>query len=94
VHQLVPNRTVEHAAIANRPAWVREGAAIYFAGDRPIPGETTTGLAVRPEPRTSCPTDQELLQPISVGAMTNAYARARMCFARQIEAGKSWREVK
>ena len=40
------------------------------------------------------PDDNELLHPVSVGALSNAYARARACFARQIAAGKSWRDVK
>ena len=40
--------------LGKRPAWVREGAAIYFAGERPIPGQGTTG-APRSEPRAVCP---------------------------------------
>jgi hypothetical protein len=90
-HELV--HVMTDGVLANRPAWVREGAAVFFAGDRPIPGEIATRPAIRPEPRARCPNDQELLQPVSVGAMTNAYTRARTCFARQIEAGKSWRDV-
>jgi hypothetical protein len=31
---------------------------------------------------------------VSVGALTNAYARARACFARQIAAGKTWKQIK
>jgi hypothetical protein len=31
---------------------------------------------------------------VSVGALSNAYARARSCFARQIADGKSWRDVR
>jgi stage II sporulation protein D (peptidoglycan lytic transglycosylase) len=97
----VLERTIRHelvhamvdGVLAKRPAWVREGAAIYFAGERPIPGQATTG-APRPEPRAACPDDHELLRPVSVGALSNAYARARSCFARQIADGKSWRDVK
>src|SRR4029077_12942674 len=75
-------------ALADRPLWVKEGAALYF-GDfesDPAPG--------RVEPRGPCPTDLELARPVSAGAFADAYARARACFARQIAAGKSWREVK
>jgi SpoIID/LytB domain protein len=98
----VLERTIRHELVhamaddilGKRPAWVREGAAIYFAGERPIPGQTTTGAAARPEPRAACPDDNELLRPVSVGALSNAYARARSCFARQIADGKSWRDVK
>ena len=97
----VLERTIRHelvhamvdGVLGKRPVWVREGAAIYFAGERPIPGQSPTGAALRPEPRASCPEDYELLRPVSVGALSNAYARARACFARQIAAGKSWREI-
>ena len=44
--------------------------------------------------RGSCPGDAELLRPVSVGALNNAYARARACFARQIAAGRNWRDVR
>ena len=91
-HELV--HAMADSALSARPAWVREGAAIYFAGERPIPGQAATGAASRPEPRASCPEDHELLRPVSVGALSNAYARARSCFARQIAAGKSWRDVR
>ena len=89
-HELVHAMTDD--ILGNRPAWVREGAAIYFAGERPIPGQT--GAPARPEPRAACPDDNELLRPVSVGALSNAYARARSCFARQIADGKSWRDVR
>ena len=82
------------AVLAKRPAWVREGAAIYFAGERPVPGQGTAGAAPRLEPRGSCPDDNELLRPVSAGALSNAYARARSCFARQLATGKNWRDVK
>jgi len=98
----VLERTIRHelvhimtdAALGQRPAWVREGAAIHFAGEQPIPGENAQRPAFRPEPRASCPDDNELRRPVSVGALSNAYARARACFARQIQAGKSWRDVR
>ena len=98
----VLDRTIRHeivhlmtdAVLGSRPAWVREGAAIYFAGDKPIPGETAQRPAFKPEPRASCPDDNELLRPVSVGALSNAYARARACFARQIQSGRRWNEVR
>ena len=91
-HELV--HALADGVLGQRPAWVREGAAIYFAGERPIPGQGTTGAVGRPEPRADCPRDNELLRPVSVGALGNAFARARSCFARQIAAGKTWRDVK
>ena len=98
-HELVHLMTND--ALAARPAWVREGAAIYFAGERPIAGETSFDpaqgrqrSAARPEPHAPCPTDRELLQPVSVGALANAFARAHACFVKQIDSGKSWKDVK
>jgi stage II sporulation protein D (peptidoglycan lytic transglycosylase) len=97
----VLDRTIRHelvhlmtdSVLGNRPQWVREGAAIYFAGEPPIPGEPLQRPAFKPE-RAACPSDNELLRPVSVGALANAYARARMCVARQIAAGRSWRDIR
>ena len=91
-HELV--HVMADAALGKRPVWVREGAAIYFAGEQMIPGESQQRPAFKPEPRASCPNENELLRPVSVGALSNAYARARACFAKQIQAGRTWREVR
>jgi stage II sporulation protein D len=91
-HELV--HLLTNAALAGRPAWVREGAAIYFAGEQPVPGGTVPRPTYKPEPRPKCPGDNELLHPVSVGALTNAYAQARACFAKQIAGGRTWREVR
>jgi len=96
------DRTIRHELVhlmtdpvlGRRPLWVREGAAIYFAGEQPIPADAVQKPAFKPETRASCPDDSELRQPVSVGALTNAYARARACFARQMQGGKSWRDVR
>jgi stage II sporulation protein D len=91
-HELV--HVMTDSVLGKRPLWVREGAAIYFAGEQPIPGESTQRPAFKPQPKASCPEENELLRPVSVGALSNAYARARACFAKQINAGKSWRDVR
>jgi hypothetical protein len=92
-HELV--HVMTDTALARRPAWVREGAAAYFASANSVLAAPQQRPAFRPEPKSSsCPSDAELLQPVSAGALANAYARARACFAKQIQAGKSWREVK
>lgn len=98
----VLERTIRHelvhlmtdTVLATRQQWVREGAAIYFAGVQPIAGDVPQRPAFVPSPRASCPDDNELRQPVSVGALSNAYARARACFARQLAAGRSWRDVR
>ena len=89
----VLERTIRHelvhlmtdAVLSRRPLWVREGAAVYFADPTQEP---------LPNTRVACPSDAELFRPVSIGALGNAYARARACFARQIAAGRSWRDVK
>jgi len=98
----VLDRTIRHELVhqmtdgifAGRPQWVREGAAIYFAAAKALPGETRPRPGFRPEPRASCPSDNELTRPVSVGALANAFTRARDCFARQIATGRNWREVR
>ena len=71
--------------LKTRPAWVREGAALYFSEPR---ADASLGG------RVQCPSDRELLQPTSAGALSNAYTRARACFARQIDAGRSWKDIR
>jgi hypothetical protein len=88
------DRTIRHevvhalldGALAKKPTWVREGAAAYFAN----PASAT----VRRPDRVHCPTDAELLRPISAGAQRDAYARAESCFARAIADGKKWDQVR
>jgi len=98
----VLERTIRHSlvhalidsALVNRPLWVREGAATYFGGEPPISGHPVERPAFRPTPRASCPADAELASPVSIGALANAFARARTCFARQIDAGRKWQDVR
>jgi SpoIID/LytB domain protein len=85
--------TLTSAALSGRPLWVREGAASYFAGEHTT-GPDTPALRAAPQPRLSCPTDDELLRPVSPGALSLAYTRATACFAKQIAGGKKWTEVK
>lgn len=73
-------------ALAARPRWVQDGAWLFF-GD----GGSSGG---RSDSRVACPTDTELARPVSAGALADAWARARACFARQIAAGRSWRDVR
>jgi len=82
-HELV--HVMTDTVLGTRPRWVREGAAVYFTERTQEPAPST---------RPTCPSDAELLQPVSIGALSTAYARARACFARQIATGKSWRDVK
>lgn len=91
-------RTVRHevahvlldGALAGRPLWVREGAALYFAG----PPESRNPGDVPPPGRGGCPADGELLRPASAGAHRAAVARADACFRRAIARGTRWSDVR
>jgi stage II sporulation protein D len=90
----VLDRTIRHEIVhaltdrylVGRPLWVREGAAVYFAGADPK--VETSG------PRLPCPNDLELRQPTSPGGLSAALAQASSCFARQVAGGRSWLDVR
>ena len=96
----VLERTIRHELVhlmadpvlRERAAWVREGAAIYFAGWGPVPGDARpTALSLRS--RLACPGDADLLRPVSPGSLSNALAqRARLFFPpdgrREVLAGR------
>ena len=73
------------SVLPERPAWVREGAAVYFA-DPPAVAPGTS--------RITCPTDDELQHPVSIGSLGEAWTRARTCFERQVSGGRDWRRVR
>ena len=98
-------RTVRHevvhvlldGALASRSLWVREGAAIYFSRPTTDGGDVSSpdgSRNSRQAGRVKCPTDDELLRPVSAGAQREGYARAEACFARQIADGRNWSEVR
>jgi SpoIID/LytB domain protein len=76
--------TVVDQLLENRPLWVREGAAAYFAA----PQETASLIV------DACPADAELRRPTTAAAQRQAYARAELCFRRALARGVSWREVR
>jgi stage II sporulation protein D len=73
-------------ALAERPAWVRVGAARYFARG---------AASIKPaSAKTKCPTDAELLLAVSAAAQREAETRAEGCFARGMEKARDWRAVR
>lgn len=76
-------RQVVDGILPERPAWIREGAAVHFA-------DPDAPAAARPP----CPTDAELERPTSPGALGDALARAHACFDRQLAGGRDWRKVR
>ncbi|HVB37794.1 MAG TPA: SpoIID/LytB domain-containing protein, partial [Vicinamibacterales bacterium] len=76
--------------LANRPLWVQDGVALFYADPRPP--EAIRADADRLS--GNCPRDAELRAPLSAGDLADAYARAEACVVRQIFKGKGWREIR
>jgi stage II sporulation protein D len=81
-------RAMTEPQLAGKPLWVREGVALHFAA---LPGSSTQSPAAA---SGACPADDELARPLSPGALSDAYARARGCVERQLRNGRSWREIR
>ena len=77
--------------LKGRPAWVRVGAARYFA--HTVAGAASNGT-LRTGGRDRCPADAELTLAISAPAQRDAEARAEACFAREYARTKDWRAVR
>jgi SpoIID/LytB domain protein len=75
-------------ALGERRAWVRVGAARYFAGAAPGTGTGDT------DGRLRCPDDLELTGAVSAAAQREAEARAEACFAQAIRRGNDWRSIR
>ena len=72
-------------ALADRPVWVRVGAARYFS--KPTPPSP-------PSRDVSCPVNAELTMALSASAQRDAESRAERCFARALALVGDWRAVK
>ena len=72
--------------LTKAPAWVKVGAAMMYAG--PV----TAAPAV--EGRARCPSDAELLRPVSGGAQREAFLRAERCVRREIARGTRLTEIR
>jgi SpoIID/LytB domain protein len=71
--------------LADRPAWVRVGAARYFS--KPTP-------PAAPSRDVTCPANAELTMAVSASAQRDAESRAERCFARALAKMGNWREVR
>jgi hypothetical protein len=95
--RLIVEQTILHemehvltaSALAGRAEWVKEGAAIYLAGERIEPPRGANRGANK-----GCPTDAELRGSQTAASLQDAYARAAVCYSAQIAAGKKWDEVR
>ncbi len=73
-------------ALAKAPAWVKVGAALMYA--TPVPTTPVSGTRLR------CPSDAELLRPVSGGAQREAFLRAERCVRREIARGRRLTEIR
>lgn len=71
--------------LADRPAWVRVGAARHFANPAQ---QAAAGRDVR------CPADAELTMAVSAAAQRDAESRAERCFARELGRTGDWRSIR
>jgi stage II sporulation protein D len=72
--------------LSNRAAWIRVGAARYFA--RPREASSEVSVNVR------CPSDAELMMAVSALSQRDAESRAETCFARALKRTGDWRQVR
>lgn len=72
--------------LTKAPAWVTVGAAMMYASP-PSTAPVSGG-------RVQCPSDAELLRPLSGGAQREAYLRAERCVQREIARGRRLTEIR
>jgi hypothetical protein len=72
---------------SGRPAWIRVGAARYFARGGRSPSPVLGAKA-------KCPTDADVTMGISAPAQREAEMRAEACFARALAKARDWRQVR
>jgi SpoIID/LytB domain protein len=72
--------------LTTAPAWVKVGAAMMYAGPPVAPAPA--------EGRVRCPSDAELLRPVSGGAQREAFLRAERCVRREIARGTRLGEMR
>ena len=80
-------RMLVSGTLADRPAWVRVGAARYYA-------RVTLGGSSVPGARAECPSDAELALAISAAVLRDAESRAESCFVAAHARTGDWRLVR
>ncbi len=79
------------SALDGRAEWVKEGVAMYFAGEPP-PSSLLDGNNV--PRRVRCPSDDDLRRPMSAATARQAYGLAAACVARAIAEGRAWYDIR
>jgi stage II sporulation protein D len=81
-HELVHVLAVE--ALRERPMWVKEGAALFFAGEV---GDASAA------PATTCPPKRSISVSAHRDVTRRDYLQAGTCFAKAIASGAKWSDV-
>jgi hypothetical protein len=91
-------RAVAEALVApvfeGRHAWVRVGAARYFADALATEARRAEVGGRQADGRVRCPSDADLTAAVSAAAQREAESRAQACFTQAMEHGGDWREVR
>jgi YD repeat-containing protein len=80
------------ATLAGRPLWVREGLAVYIAGE--LPREESGQRSAAVHTGRPCPPDSALRSSASPDAWRQAYDDAGQCVARALAAGARWQDLR
>ncbi len=71
--------------LTKAPAWVKVGAAMMYAS----PAADSASSE-----RVTCPSEAELLRPVSGGAQREAFLRAERCVQREIARGRRLTDIR
>ena len=77
--------------LQGRPLWVREGAAMHFAGEQPPQALAEPEGSVR---KITCPSDLDLQRPASAAQARQSYGLAAACFERALATAGDWTKVR
>jgi hypothetical protein len=79
------------ATLEGRPLWVKEGAAMHFAGEPPPAALVNADGTIRV---VTCPSDLDLQRPKSAALARQAYGLAAACFERALAEKGDWTKVR
>ncbi len=77
--------------LQGRPMWVREGAAMHFAGEQAPQALAQPDGSSR---RLACPSDLDLQRPASAAQARQSYGLAAACFERALATAGDWTKVR
>jgi SpoIID/LytB domain protein len=79
------------ATLEGRPVWVKEGAAMHFAGETPPAALVNEDGTIKV---VTCPSDLDLQRPKSAALARQSYELAAACFERALAEKGDWTKVR